>query len=140
MCGIYLPAGEHSVKFYFVPHGFTVGVAAFLLALTVFVLMCIFTGKKFRDKEKRNFFLWLFDPKVKVKKKLVLDENGEVIEDETEDSTAEADDNGFASPYDAENAEDLSTANTADAGQIMGEIELNEEFILEDAPAEDPKE
>ncbi len=140
MCGIYLPVGEHTVKFYYVPHGFVVGSAAFLLALTVFVLMCVFTSKKFRDKEKRNFFLWLFDPKVKKKKKPLLDENGEVIEDETEDGTAEADDNGFAPPYDAENAENLSTANTADTEQIMGEIELNEEFFLEDAPAEDPEE
>ncbi len=140
MCSIYLPAGEHTVKFYFVPQGFVIGTAAFLIALALFVMMCVFTGRKYRDKEKRNFFLWLFDPKVKTKQKLLLDENGEVIEAEPEEGDAAEDENGFASPYDAENAEDLSSENTAPKDVIPGAMELSDEFILEDTPAEDTEE
>ncbi len=65
VCSVPITSGEHTVKFYYIPDGFILGVVGFTVALIIFAVMCILTGKKMREKNivPVSCALWLCDTK-----------------------------------------------------------------------------
>lgn len=98
-CAVSLSAGQHTVKFSYVPDGFLVGMAAFTFAFLLFAAMCLLTSKKMRDKDNAlvKCAVWFFDPKVKDKPKPEPEElaegeeapEGEAVSEDGEISDAE---------------------------------------------------
>ena len=77
VCAVPITSGEHTVKFYYIPDGFILGVAAFTVALLLFAAMCLLTGKKLREKKNLvpvRAALWLCDTKsFKTRKERLLE-------------------------------------------------------------------
>ncbi len=98
VCAVKLTKGEHTVKFSYVPDGFVIGVAAFVIAALLFTAMCLLTSKRFREKAFAYPVVWLFTVTLKEKKpkEELIETEAEVIDeaqqddDATEDSTSEA--------------------------------------------------
>ena len=65
MCAVNLTKGTHTVRFYYVPDGFVIGVAGFGVGLILFILIMVFSMKKMKDNPVKKAVVWLFTPEVK---------------------------------------------------------------------------
>jgi len=83
-CAVNLTKGEHTVRFYYVPDGFVIGVAAFTVSVLFFVFMWICTSKKMREKAFAKPVVWLFTPTLYEKKPKITESEADAENSDTE--------------------------------------------------------
>lgn len=133
-CAVNLSEGEHTVRFYYIPDGFVIGMAAFTVSVLFFAFMWVCTSKKFREKAFAKPVVWLFTPTLYEKKPKVTESETEseviesdVISESTETATAESE-----IPAE-ESVEETETAEAEIPAEISEETETTEET---DSPAD----
>ncbi len=105
-CAVKLTKGVHTVKFSYVPDGFVIGMAAFIIAVLLFTAMCLLTSKAFREKKFAYPVVWLFTVTLKEKKPKT-----ELIEAEATENSEEALENDET----AENISSEASENSTDS-------------------------
>lgn len=114
VCAVKLTKGVHTVKFSYVPDGFTVGMAALILALVIFAAMCLLTSKKFREKKFAYPVVWLFTVKLYEKKPKTELIEGEISENAEASDSAETNESTEESDSEASDTEEKEITSDSD--------------------------